>query len=354
MVNPILHALRRNGIKDFSIKLVKAMRAEQNDDLKLPLLKRLKFYKKGFRASSYYIYQLDKNNYKDYISDITPKDLRKANNQDEIDLLNDKVEFEKKMKDLAKVPRNIGMIKSGKYIPLIADDISIEAFLSKGKKLVLKPIDGRKGRGIIFLSQNKNEIRFNNLVLSPLKLYTRLSELNNYLVTELIDQAEYANCIFPESTNTIRVIVMRDPTNSFQHFIPAAVHRFGSKDTMPVDNWSRGGLSCNINLENGIMGPGLKHPKNTEGLLHFYHKHPDTHENLVGIEVPHWKQIMNESLKIAEKMNINYVGWDILVTEQSFYFIEGNCNSDLDLIQVHTPLLKDNRVKEFVKYYTNN
>lgn len=352
MTNSIINSIKKNGIRDFIRKLSKAFYAEKKEGFSLSVIKKMKCYREGFRTSSYFIYQFDKNDSKKYISDMTAKELRSANNIDTRELLNNKVEFENAAKQFVNVPKNIGIINMGKYESFDLDLTSLEQHLKKGNKFVLKPIDGKKGRGIVFLSQTKNGFLYNELLLSIQELRVKISELNNYLVTELVSQADYADRIFPGSTNTIRLLVMTDPNNNFNNFISAAVHRFGSDETVPVDNWSKGGLSANIDIKTGIMFEAVKHPKNTEGILSFVKKHPNTNEVISGVKIPNWENIKKTSLDLADKLKVDYVGWDILVTNESFYFIEGNCNSDLDLLQVHSPLLTDNRVVNFIEYYT--
>jgi hypothetical protein len=48
---------------------------------------------------------------------------------------------------------------------------------------------------------------------------------------------------------------------------------------------------------------------------------------------------------------IPYIGWDVVITETGFRVIEGNANSDVDLLQVHKPLLVDPKIREFYRSY---
>ena len=49
---------------------------------------------------------------------------------------------------------------------------------------------------------------------------------------------------------------MIDPDDG-RAFPAAAVHRFGTRRSRSVDNWSRGGLSCWIDIRTGTLGPGV-------------------------------------------------------------------------------------------------
>jgi D-alanine-D-alanine ligase-like ATP-grasp enzyme len=59
-------------------------------------------------------------------------------------------------------------------------------------------------------------------------------------------------------------------------------------------------------------------------------------------------------LEITDNLSyIPYAGWDVIVTdnEGSFKLIEANSHSGVKSLQVHEPLLVDNRVREFYETY---
>lgn len=51
-------------------------------------------------------------------------------------------------------------------------------------------------------------------------------------------------------------------------------------------------------------------------------------------------------LALAGRLSfLPYVGWDVVVTERGHAVLEGNHYCDVNLLQVHGPLLRDERVR---------
>jgi glutathione synthase/RimK-type ligase-like ATP-grasp enzyme len=44
-------------------------------------------------------------------------------------------------------------------------------------------------------------------------------------------------------------------------------------------------------------------------------RHPDTGASLVGIRVPHWKQIISMARRVAEAVGLGYLGVDLVVDD---------------------------------------
>lgn len=66
------------------------------------------------------------------------------------------------------------------------------------------------------------------------------------------------------------------------------------------------------------------------------------------MRVPRWKEVCGALLEAVRKFPfLIYIGWDVAVTDDGFFVIEGNKNTDADLLQVHGGLLKDARARRF-------
>jgi hypothetical protein len=211
----------------------------------------------------------------------------------------------------------------------------------------VKPVVGGGGHGVNILLVDGDEFTVNGKRFSKSRLATWLSRRSAELVESLLVPHEYSRTLFPATVNTIRMLAMRDPDTQ-EPFIAVAVHRMGTGQSSRTDNWTQGGLSCHVDLAQGELGPGVAHPG--YGELQWHDKHPDTGAILTGLRVPYWSEARSLVLRLMRHFNfLQYVGWDIVITPDGPRVIEGNHYSDVNLLQVHRPLLADERVARFYR-----
>jgi hypothetical protein len=223
-------------------------------------------------------------------------------------------------------------------------DTILDLCREKGK-LAMKPLASSYGMGFHVMAFGGEGYRLDGKPVSEEQLKDLCRRLSNYLITEFVKQHPYADTLFPQATNTIRILSVRD-YDAHECFIAKAVHRIGRLSTIPVDNWSQGGLVCSIDIDSGRLGPGAAFPQH--GSLIWHDCHPDTHARIAGTVVPHWSTVRSAVLKIANALAmVPYMGWDIVVTEKSFKVLEINSLPGTDTLQVHGPLLDDERLRRF-------
>jgi hypothetical protein len=171
-------------------------------------------------------------------------------------------------------------------------------------------------------------------------------DLDDYLVSEAVEQADYAQGLFPHSVNTLRILTMYDE-EADEPYIPIVAHRIGTERSAPVDNFSSGGLAAEVDRETGELSAAAHYPYS--GRLDWHDTHPDTSAQIEGIEVPHWSTVKDRVLDLAAAFSHTpYIGWDIVVTDEGeFTVIEANNCTDMDILQVHRPLLLDQRARRF-------
>ncbi len=81
--------------------------------------------------------------------------------------------------------------------------------------------------------------------------------------------------------------------------------------------------------------------------------HPDTGTLIEGKIIPEWDSLKNFFTKIGGiiKPYIKIVGWDIILTDDSFVVIEGNNGPDLYFQGADYPLAKNPEVLKFLKHF---
>lgn len=308
---------------------------------------------RGYRAASYTLYDLSPAHADEYLPDSARLDIFFINGPLAREVLEDKLLFAALLQHCLPIPKTLALIERGKVYAFgcCADVLSLAR--AHGS-VILKPSDGTRGGGVYRLEAHPGPaqpgLTLNSRATSPDEVKTLVAGLDNYLVTETVQQAAYARAIYPESANTLRIMTFTDPDTG-EPFIACALHRFGTPDSNPTDNWSRGGLISLIDLQTGTVGPGLKHTERTGGNIIWQSHHPDTGAAIEGVQVPRWREVCEALLDAVRTFPfLIYVGWDVVVTEEGFAILEGNKNPDI-IVQVHGGWLKDPRMRRFYEYH---
>ncbi len=329
--------------------LNKRIQHQREVPFETPLKRRIEIWRSGNRDVSHKMYDLSPTGRLNYLPDLARLETYFINSSLAKDILRSKLLFTKLLETYLTVPKIVALVIRGKvFVEGRAGD-GILALVDRHGSTVLKPSNSSHGRGVYRLEANP--LRLNGERISESELQALVATLDNYLITEMVQQAAYAESIFPQTTNTVRVMSFVDPDTE-QPFIARAVHRFGTKDTVPTDNWSRGGLCALMDAETGRLGRGVRHIARTGGKLAWQSHHPDTGAAIEGVHVPHWTPMCEALLGAVRALPfLLYVGWDVAVIDDGFCIIEGNGNPDIDLLQVHGGLLSDPRVRRFYEHH---
>lgn len=206
------------------------------------------------------------------------------------------------------------------------------ARLLEQEAVVVKPVRGHGGRGVRLLSPDQ--------VLESTA--ARGAEL---LVQERLSAHPLLDGIWPGSLNTLRVLAVRVADGTT--VLAAAAHRFGTAETVPVDNGSSGGLWAPVDVETGRMGAALRHPQEPRRCE--YPAHPDTGARIDGVVVPGWADVRQLVLQLmAAFPETDHVGWDVALTDQGPRVIEGNgVMPALSMFQYSGSFLDDPRLRDF-------
>jgi hypothetical protein len=321
------------------------------------LATRLKLFTGGFTGLSQTIYDLDRNNGRDYLSDLAARRSFRIRNPMSVRVMDNKLLTPAVLQNYFDVPEVLAVVAEGEISPLRQDakvrDVAtlLEHCRATGG-VILKPSGGLQGKGVISLKVKNECVYISEQRAETAEVHGLISGLDSYQIESFVEQAAYAAKIYPHVTNTMRILTMRDPERGDEPFIAFAIHKFGTKESAPVDNWAKGGLSAYVDLETGELGPGAGYPDYTGGKLTWFDHHPDTGEQIAGVYVPNWSALMEQLLEMLRALKfLIYIGWDIVITPRGPCIIEGNTGPAVAFLQVHKPLLKDPRIKRFYVYH---
>jgi hypothetical protein len=309
---------------------------------------RISAVRKGFFSDSDAVYRLNTRDHRRYVSDFQIYvRARKVNYRYRI-LTGDKLVFNSLLGALLpeqQVPI-FAMVDLGKMRRLDYQMMSKKEFvdeLNRREAIVIKPTTAMKGTGVTIVRRNVAGVMINDRQSSMADLLSEIGgSTRRLLISDFVRQHDVIAGIYPETTNTIRAITMWDGD---EPFIAAAILRIGTPSSRPVDNWGRGGLSAEIDLDTGSLSKAARYARET-GHLDWLAVHPDTGVQIEGIAIPNWEMVRAVLLRVARHFwCLPLAGWDAVVTEAGVKILEGNDWPGLRAIQVHGPLLRSERVR---------
>ncbi len=351
----ISHKVYRIGsrLTDSTAVLGKFLLQELKSDAALQQpIKRSSYLRQGYLSKSHHYYDLESYSLRDYLPDYTGRMRIGTINGRESALTANKLASHQLLDRISSssCPELFGVIRDGHMFSpkgdMITNDIATWIHnLLEEESIVCKPISGGGGSGVTVFERGggDSEVVANGQYISVENIGDEINP--PAIVTEAINQATYSNAIFPNSVNTIRLLTLQDPDNGIP-FVAAGIHRIGTHKSQPTDNWDRGGLSAGINLETGEI-EGVAHRRS--GQIEWVEHHPDTGERISGVVIPEWNQTCTMVEDMASQLQyLPLIAWDIVLDQaHNPVVIEMNSNPTIDMMQIHKPLLIDQRVRHF-------
>jgi hypothetical protein len=229
-----------------------------------------------------------------------------------------------------------GAIKFHRGIPGVYKSIQelIEPALEKYGELIVKPASESGGNGIFKLSRTNFSEKL--ILLSKGEFI-----LNNCLKNE-----EFLLKYYPETLNTTRVIFFRNSSN--ENEILMIGQRFGNSVSEGVDNVSKGGMACGIDLSDGSFTKAYSYTKPT--YRGWFSHHVETQIPIEGAIIPDWKIKLAEIQRIVKNDLdfLEYGGMDLAFTDSGIKIIEINSFPGPQLMQVIKPALLNQEFKNFI------
>lgn len=316
-------------------------------------LRHVELWPRGFLSERHELYDFDANDPSLYVSDFARvAHGRKVNDWRFLAVLRNKLVFHEVLERRsfgAYLPRVLGVISDGSVYQTDGEEAgaatTLLELLERCGAMVIRPLEGGGGNGIHVLRLTPSGPTHNGRALDAAAVDVVQRSCGGHLATELLEQHPYGARIFPGVLHTMRVPTMRD-VETGAPFIPIAIHRFANAASAPVDNFSRGGLSANIDLATGELGPAAS--LTPDGSVRWHERHPETGAEIAGVRVPGWDDVQRLVLDVAAAFPyLRCVGWDVAVTEDGPKLIEGNYYMGVAVLQLHGPLLADERVRSF-------
>jgi hypothetical protein len=322
----------------------------RQDDLPLGARRRVSLLRHGFAGDAHVLY--GDGSLSEYLPDFHRLVTARINGPYSF-ILDNKIVFEQMYRDVIPVPANLGMISGGRVVPLADRGIrSVAAlidYVHESGISLIKPVRGGGGRNTHVVRRTDEGLELNDRPVSGDELAQLVAALGESIICEFARQAPYAAQLFPSSTNSIRILTMTDP-DTLEPFAAIAVQRIGTSRTAPVDNFRQGGLSSEIDLATGELGSAVGYPHRLA--LEWHEVHPETGAQISGVRIPGWRRLLDRILVAAGHYPfIRYAGWDAVATQDGVTLLEGNHYPNVGLLQVHRPLLADERVRRFYEHH---
>lgn len=300
-------------------------------------LTRLKYAMLGFSKTDYYFYDLKHNDYHNYISHRERLRLEDVNGRFGY-ILGEKVLFERIFGHIVNVPRTICFVKNGELYSCGKNTIQqwggVVDILVSGTSLIAKPSRSLGGgHGVHVFCFDGQSFILDGKHLKEGALRAFVLTLEEYLISEFVKQNDFENSIYASTTNTLRVITIFEGSGAKVVF---AGHRFGTHESIPVDNACNGGIFANIDLDTGVMTSChcYNHPYDE------YEVHPDSKARIKGVAVPGFLELA-KSLQDAHNSfpYFKFFAWDVISGNDGKYYVcEINRGSGLCLWQMNDPM----------------
>lgn len=309
-------------------------------------------WERGFFSWRIPQYGLTEENYKNFLSDYQYHWLNRINGVYQ-GWINDKLTFRYIMEPFKRyVPAyyfSIYKDRRGQTKTAILMDCpdgientmsGICALLRQEKQLAFKPAAGTHGDGFYALEYDSETETYlvNGAEYSVGELVTLLeSQRSFYVVTSYIHMHPELKRIYPKSVNSIRMMLVNE--HGHDPRILQTYMRIGSSKTGYTDNVGYGGICAMIHTETGVI-----YKPETIVNHEFFPcpTHPDTGVEIEGIQIPHWQEVCQTVCDICRFIpDLEYLGFDVAVTEDGFNIMEINIHQDLHKVALYSDEIMD-------------
>ncbi len=315
------------------------------------VVERLRWWRRGFRPSSAQMYSFPRPEMHEYVNDYAENYCL---HQNPIEAVFDHKLVQQSLLQAAGavMPELVAVVYRGHSVlhPLTPHARPVPprelegTLVAAGGEYIIKPDCGGGGDKVALLRVEKGvAVRYDGAERSTFSIESCRDRV--MLIQRRAEPAAFWRDLWPGSINTMRILTLwRD--GDLSPFIAGAVQRIGTEDSLPVDNYSRGGLAAPIDAATGRLAAASRRTHRDRRLTY----HPDTGRAIEGEIIPGWDGIKAEVLRLTAALPLNrFVGWDIFVNaEDRVSVCEVNgARSTVTLLQLDGGLLADERVRGY-------
>jgi hypothetical protein len=335
------------------VRLLRRLRTEATSRTGLPWRHRFRAWRLGFTSESAALYQVDSRNSSSYVPCYAYAWRCYAMNGFLNPIVGNKLVVSQVLAaNGISHPHVFGLICNGETRPVGTaphgtGDRLLELWTESARPVVFRPHWSGGGEGVFFLRREGRDWFINGRPAPETDVRRLIAGLDRYIATAFVDQAAYSRTIYPETSNTLRVLTLSDADGPF---VASAVHRFGTTRSFPIDNFHHGtgGICAAVDLSTQRLGKAVT--LNSQNQREWYDTHPQSGAQIEGVTIPGLSLGLDAILAAMRCFpDATCVGWDLLMTDGGYSILEANAPPGIEVCQVHTPLLADPRTARFFR-----
>ena len=286
-------------------------------------------------------YGLNKENYKDYLSDFVLYNPKNYVSKRFVELFEHKLNTYYLLSPYKDhLPRHYWYIdKEGCILPVDierngAGTINDLMELVDTTPIAAKACLGGHGRGFFKIERIKDVYLINNKKTDRKDVEKNLRELRDYILTEYLrPNRVFRNLCGEGSYSVIRTLSVFDKEEGSQ--ITGAMIRLGCKKAGIVSDYD-GTIYTGIELDSGrLFKPYIRE---TETWFTQCQNHPDTGNAIDEVKIPYWNELKETVKEITKYLPwAPYLVMDIIPTEEGYAILEINSHGEVQGIEGHYP-----------------
>ena len=224
--------------------------------------------------------------------------------------------------------------------------------------LAMKPNSGTSGGlGFIKLELRNGELYENNKPINMERFIEIRDSMRNYIITEYAHQHNELAKIWPDSECTLRVIMAKNPKEDLYSkstwSCAVSYARFGTSKNGGASNLSSAGVGVGFDFETGKYNDFcIRYKRFCDDGIWKLEKHPDTKVEWKSTGLPNWDKVRKHIDLICQHVSsLDYLGLDIIITENGMKLCEINSHPAMDYEQIMCgPTLAKSKIREFFEH----